>query len=156
MLRRRNSDAFFFALMAGNIGKSFYLCMIMAKGFGEIDSLCRELVQDARRGVFKPVYLLMGDEPYYVDMVCDAILEHCLDESERDFNQTICYGADVDADTVITAARRYPMFAERQLVVVKEAQMMKKVFMLMPTGWACVKSREGHNAKACRLRNHVL
>ena len=99
----------------------------MAKGFAETDSLCREIVKDARNGVFKPVYLLMGDEPYYVDMVCDAVIEHCLDESERDFNQTVCYGADVDADTVITAARRYPMFAERQLVVVKEAQMMKSL-----------------------------
>ena len=97
----------------------------MAKGFVEIDSLCREIVKDARSGKFSPVYLLMGDEPYYVDMVCDAILEHCLDESEKDFNQTVCYGSDVNADTVITAARRYPMFADRQLVVVKEAQMMK-------------------------------
>lgn len=97
----------------------------MAKGFQDTDSLCRELVKDARNGVFKPVYLLMGDEPYYVDMVCDAIIEYCLDESERDFNQTVCYGADVDADAVITAARRYPMFADRQLVVIKEAQMMK-------------------------------
>ena len=101
--------------------------MIMAKGFQETDSLCREIVNDARKGVFRPVYLLMGDEPYYVDMVCDAILDNCLDESERDFNQTVCYGADVDADMVITAARRYPMFAERQLVVVKEAQMMKSL-----------------------------
>ena len=99
----------------------------MAKGFQEIDSLCRDIVKDAQNGIFKPVYLLMGDEPYYVDMVCDAILEHCLDESERDFNQTVCYGADVNADAVITAARRYPMFAERQLVVVKEAQMMKSL-----------------------------
>ena len=64
----------------------------MAKGFQDTDSLCRQIVKDAREGVFKPVYLLMGDEPYYVDMVCDAILEHCLDESERDFNQTVCYG----------------------------------------------------------------
>ena len=99
----------------------------MAKGFVEIDSLCREIVKDARSGKFSPVYLLMGDEPYYVDMVCDAILDHCLDESEKDFNQTVCYGADVNADTVITAARRYPMFADRQLVVVKEAQMMKSL-----------------------------
>lgn len=99
----------------------------MAKGFQEIDSLCREIVKDARSGIFKPVYLLMGDEPYYVDMVCDAIIENCLDESERDFNQTVCYGADVTADAVITAARRYPMFSERQLVVVKEAQMMKNL-----------------------------
>ena len=99
----------------------------MAKGFQDTDSLCRELVKQAREGVFRSVYLLMGDEPYYVDMVCDAIMEHCLDESERDFNQTVCYGAEVDADTVITAARRYPMFADRQLVVVKEAQMMKSL-----------------------------
>ena len=99
----------------------------MAKGFVEIDSLCREIVKDVRSGKFCPVYLLMGDEPYYVDMVCDAIMEHCLDESERDFNQTVCYGADVNADAVITAARRYPMFADRQLVVVKEAQMMKSL-----------------------------
>lgn len=97
----------------------------MAKGFVETDSLCRQIVADARSGKFSPVYLLMGDEPYYVDMVCDAIIDNCLDESERDFNQTVCYGADVDSDTVITAARRYPMFSERQLVVVKEAQMMK-------------------------------
>lgn len=99
----------------------------MAKGFVETDTQCRQIVQDVRNGVFSPVYLLMGDESYYVDMVCDAIIEHCLDESERDFNQTVCYGADVDADSVITAARRYPMFAERQLVVVKEAQMMKSL-----------------------------
>ena len=102
-----------------------YICSSMAKGFLDTDALCRELVKEVVAGNFKPVYLLMGDEPYYVDMVCDAILEHCLNESERDFNQTVCYGADVDADTVITAARRYPMFADRQLVVIKEAQMMK-------------------------------
>ena len=99
----------------------------MAKGFVETDALCRDIVKEIRDGVFKPVYLLMGDEPYYVDMVCDAILDNCLDESERDFNQTVCYGADVNADAVITAARRYPMFADRQLVVVKEAQMMKSL-----------------------------
>ena len=99
----------------------------MAKGFVETDAQCRQIVQDVLSGVFSPVYLLMGDVPYYVDMVCDAVLEHCLDESEKDFNQTVCYGADVDADAVITAARRYPMFAERQLVVVKEAQMMKSL-----------------------------
>ncbi|MGM9736077.1 MAG: DNA polymerase III subunit delta [Candidatus Cryptobacteroides sp.] len=97
----------------------------MAKGFTDTDNLCREIVRDARSGIFRPVYLLMGDEPYYVDMVCDAIMDNCIDESERDFNQTVCYGADVNVDSVVTAARRYPMFAERQLVVVKEAQMMK-------------------------------
>lgn len=84
-------------------------------------------MDEARKGVFRSVYLLMGEEPYYVDMVCNAILENCIDESEKDFNEIVCYGADVNADAVITAARRYPMFAERQLVVLKEAQMMKDV-----------------------------
>jgi len=88
------------------------------------------LVEDARNGVFSPVYLLMGTEPYYVDMVCNAVIDNALDESERDFNQIICYGAETDADTVITAARRFPMMAERQLVVVKEAQMMKTLEQL--------------------------
>ena len=69
----------------------------------------------------------MGEEPYYPDKVCDAIVDNCLQDWEKDFNQTICYGSDVDADAVITAARRFPMMAERQLVVVKEAQQMKSL-----------------------------
>ena len=99
----------------------------MAKGYAETDAQCREIIADARRKIFRPVYLLMGEEPFYPDMVCDAIIANALDDSERDFNQTVCYGADVTADDVITAARRYPMFAERQLVVVKEAQAMKSL-----------------------------
>ena len=96
-----------------------------AKGYIETDRQCRNLIEDAKNGIFKPVYLLMGAEPFYTDRVCDAILENALQEWERDFNETVCYGADVDADTVITAARRFPMMAERQVVVVKEAQAMK-------------------------------
>lgn len=122
-----SSDAAFFCSFLPVLSSDLLSLYVMAKGFVEIDSLCRDIVKDARAGIFKPVYLLMGDEPYYVDMVCDAVIENCLDESERDFNQTICYGADVDADTVVTAARRYPMFADRQLVVIKEAQMMKSL-----------------------------
>ena len=89
----------------------------MAKGTVDVGSQCREIVSAVKSGQFAPVYLLMGDEPYYTDMVCDAVIENALDEASRDFNETICYGADVDADTVITAARRFPMMAERQLVV---------------------------------------
>ena len=99
----------------------------MAKGFADTDAQCRKILEDVRKGIFSPVYLLMGKEPYYPDLVCNAIIENALDESERDFNQTICYGADTDVDTVVTAARRYPMFAERQLVVVKEAQNLKQI-----------------------------
>ena len=99
----------------------------MAKGFADTDAQCRRILEDVRKGIFSPVYLLMGDEPYYPDLVCNAIIDNALDESERDFNQTVCYGTDVSVEDVITAARRYPMFAERQLVVVKEAQNLKKI-----------------------------
>ena len=99
--------------------------MAAAKSYLETDHQVRSILEDVRRGIFKSIYLLMGEEPYYPDMVCDAIIDNCLQEWEKDFNQTICYGGDVDADAVITAARRFPMMADRQLVVVKEAQQMK-------------------------------
>ena len=90
-----------------------------------VASQCRDLIDKIKAGEFSPIYLLMGDEPYYLDMLSDALIENALDEFSRDFNETICYGADVDAETVITAARRFPMMAERQLVVVKDAQAMR-------------------------------
>jgi len=99
----------------------------MAKSSVNIDAQCAKIVSEVRSGSFSPVYLLMGDEPYYPEMVCDAILEHCIPEEEKDFNETVCYGADVTAAQVVTAARRFPMMAERQLVVVKEAQQMKGI-----------------------------
>jgi DNA polymerase-3 subunit delta len=97
------------------------------KSYIETDKQVRNILEDVRSGIFKSVYLLMGEEPYYPDLVCEAIIKHCLQEWEKDFNETICYGSDVDADTVITAARRFPMMADRQLVVVKEAQQMKSL-----------------------------
>ena len=96
-----------------------------AKSYIETDRQVRSLIEEVKSGVFKPVYLLMGEEPYYPELLCQAIIDNCLQDWEKDFNEIICYGADVDADTVITAARRFPMMAERQLVVVKEAQSMK-------------------------------
>ena len=95
------------------------------KGSVNVASQCRDLIDKIKAGEFSPIYLLMGDEPYYLDMLSDALIENALDEFSRDFNETICYGADVDAETVITAARRFPMMAERQLVVVKDAQAMR-------------------------------
>lgn len=83
------------------------------------------MIREIRSGVYKPVYLLMGEEPYYPELVCKAIIDNCIDEAEKDFNETVCYGSDVTAEQVITAARRFPMMAERQLVVVKEAQLME-------------------------------
>lgn len=99
----------------------------MARVKEDIAAISRTLIEEARSGVFKPVYILMGDEPYYPDLVCQAIIDNCVDEFGKDFNETICYGADVTAEQVVTAARRFPMMADRQLVVVKEAQMMKSL-----------------------------
>lgn len=102
----------------------------MASAKQDVGALCRQIVSDVRAGIFKPVYLLMGDEPYYPDLVCKAIIDNCVDESSKDFNETICYGLDVNAEQVITAARQFPMMADRVLVVVKEAQLMKTVEQL--------------------------
>ena len=99
----------------------------MAKVSVNIDAQCAKILSDVREGRFSPLYLLMGDEPYYPELVCDAIVQACIPEEEKDFNETICYGGEVTAAQVVTAARRFPMMAERQLVVVKEAQQMKSI-----------------------------
>ena len=99
----------------------------MAKNPAYVDTatLCDKIIREAGAGVFSPVYLLMGEEPYYPDKACEAIIDAALAPEERDFNQTIFYGLDTDAGTVASEARCYPMMAERRLVVVKEAQSMK-------------------------------
>ena len=99
----------------------------MAKNPAYVDTaaLCEKIIREAGAGVFSPVYLLMGEEPYYPDKACEAIIDAALAPEERDFNQTIFYGLDTDAGTVASEARCYPMMAERRLVVVKEAQSMK-------------------------------
>lgn len=84
-----------------------------------------EIVRDLRNQVYKPVYYLMGEESYYIDKISEYIAQTVLKEEEREFNQTILYGSDVDIVAVINAAKRYPMMAERQVVIVKEAQHIK-------------------------------
>lgn len=86
------------------------------------ESIMRELMD----GKFRPVYYLHGEESYYIDKISDYIAEHALAPEERDFNQTIMFGSDVTASQVADAARRYPMMAERQVVIVKEAQNIKQ------------------------------
>lgn len=79
------------------------------------------------RGEFRKIYLLMGEESYYPDLLCQAIMDNCIEESFRDFNQSVLYGNEVKAETVIDNARRFPMMSERNLVVLKEAQLMKNL-----------------------------
>lgn len=94
-------------------------------------NLYLEILKDIRNKNFKPVYFLMGEESYFIDLITDAIIENALTDDERDFNQTIMYGSDVDNyGTVVNAAKRYPMMAQRQLVVVKEAQQISNIELL--------------------------
>ena len=76
---------------------------------------------------FKPVYWLEGDEDYFIDEVMEYAEKKILSESEAEFNQTIFYGKDANWADIVNACRRYPMFAERQVVLLKEAQQMKDV-----------------------------
>ncbi len=100
----------------------------MAKKAGGISY--EEIVRQVRAGDFKPVYYLMGDEPYYIDRVSDYIVEQALKEEERDFNLTILYGPQTTGEEVVNAAKRYPMMADRQVVVVREAQSLEHREML--------------------------
>jgi len=83
------------------------------------------IMGDLRAAKFAPAYILMGDEAYFIDQITDYIAQHALAEGERDFNQTVCFGSDVTSGQVADMARRFPMMAERQVVIVKEAQNIK-------------------------------
>lgn len=84
-----------------------------------------EILKDLKNRKFKPLYLLHGEEPYFIDLVSNYVEHHVLPEHERGFNQTVVYGKDTDIMTVLNAAKRYPMMADYQVVLVKEAQDMK-------------------------------
>lgn len=81
-----------------------------------------KIVNDIKNGTIRPLYFLMGEEPYYIDKLAAYIEEKILTEEEKGFNQTVLYGRDVTIENIISTAKRYPMMAERQVVIVKEAQ----------------------------------
>lgn len=86
----------------------------------------KQLVTDIKNGHIKPIYFLMGEEPYYIDKISSYIESNVLTEEEKGFNQIVLYGRDVTVDDIISNAKRYPMMAERQVVVVKEAQDLSR------------------------------
>src|ERR1700712_5312973 len=83
------------------------------------------IIKDLKNRKFKPVYLLHGDEPYFIDVVSNYVEHKLLTDAEKGFNQTVLYGKDTDVMTVLGAAKRYPMMADYQVVLIKEAQDMK-------------------------------
>lgn len=89
------------------------------------------IMSELKSGIYHPVYYLMGEEGYYTDKITDYIIENSLTEVERDFNLTIFYGLESDIDTIVTVAKRFPMMAERQVIVVREAQLLKNIDNLL-------------------------
>jgi DNA polymerase-3 subunit delta len=86
-----------------------------------------EIISDLKKRIFKPVYFLAGEEPYYIDLITEYIEENVLPEAEKSFNQVIYYGEDITVPSIIESARRFPMMASHQVVIVKEAQSLKKI-----------------------------
>jgi len=86
----------------------------------------KQLVAEIKKGDLKPIYFLMGEESYYIDKISDFIEDNVLDEAEKGFNQMVLYGRDVSIDDIVSNAKRYPMMAERQVVIVKEAQYLSR------------------------------
>ena len=97
-----------------------------------------DIMSELKKKIYRPVYFLMGEEPYFIDMISDYIENNVLDESEKEFNQSVLYGRDITAADVIGAAKRFPMMSEHQVIIIKEAQNIKDLVG---------KEKEGDKAK---------
>ena len=86
-----------------------------------------QIIADIKNKDYKPIYFLEGEESYYLDLISDYILENVLSEEEKGFNQSILYGKDLSIDAIMTTAKRFPMMAQRQVVVIREAQNIRNI-----------------------------
>jgi DNA polymerase III subunit delta len=86
-----------------------------------------EIMSDLKNRIFKPVYFLAGEEPYFIDQISEYIQDKVLSESDKAFNQTVIYGEDTNIAAIIDAARRFPMMASHQVIIIREAQSLKKI-----------------------------
>lgn len=84
-----------------------------------------DIISDLRKRIFKPVYFLAGEEPYYIDLITDYIEEKVLSDAEKAFNQLVIYGDETSVREIIEISRRFPMMASHQVVIIKEAQSLK-------------------------------
>lgn len=84
----------------------------------------RDVMTTIKKGEYASVYILMGEEPYYLDQLTKALENYVIDEEDRDFNSIVFYGAEADIASVIGSAQQFPVMADRQLVILKEAQAM--------------------------------
>ena len=88
------------------------------------------ILSDLKAKKYQPVYFLMGEESYYIDYISDYISNEVLNDTEKEFNQTVLYAKDIDVQTVISTAKQFPFMGERMVVIVKEAQQLKKIEQL--------------------------
>lgn len=86
----------------------------------------KRILNDVKRGNLSPIYFLMGEEPFYIDAISDYISKKVLTEAEQGFNQMVLYGKDTSIDEIVSNAKRFPMMAEHQVVIVKEAQHLSR------------------------------
>jgi DNA polymerase III subunit delta len=91
-----------------------------------------QIIKDIEKKQYDPVYFLCGEETYFIDRICDQLIENILSPSEKDFNQTIAYGKELNPANIIETALRYPLMAAYNVVVIKEAQELKKMDELIP------------------------
>ena len=87
-----------------------------------MDVAAKKILDDLKAKKYAPIYLLQGEETYYIDLISNYIEQHALSESEKGFNQVVVYGKDTPVNILLTHARRFPMMAERQVIIVREAQ----------------------------------
>jgi len=90
-----------------------------------------QIISDLKNKVYSPIYFLSGKESFYIDKITDYIEKNILDDLEKEFNQTVFYGIDTDLDTIISTAKRFPMMASHQVVIIKEAQNIKNIKKLI-------------------------
>jgi DNA polymerase III subunit delta len=90
-------------------------------------STYEEIISDLKKRIFRPVYFLAGEEPYYIDLITDYIEENVLNDADKSFNQVVFYGEDTTIPAIIETSRRFPMMASHQVVIIKEAQTLKKI-----------------------------
>ncbi|HRW62676.1 MAG TPA: DNA polymerase III subunit delta [Bacteroidales bacterium] len=99
-----------------------------------------QILTDLKNKIYKPIYFLSGEEPYFIDLITKYINDNVLNDAEKSFNQTVIYGKDTDIYTVINTAKRFPMMANHQVVIVKEAQNIKNIDDLVHYAAAPLKS----------------
>jgi DNA polymerase III subunit delta len=87
----------------------------------------KEIIGDLKKKKYSPIYFLSGEEPYFIDIIADFVEKNVLDENEREFNLSVLYGRDVDVQTIISEAKRYPMMSDKQVVIIKEAQNVRNI-----------------------------